>query len=74
MAERGTEPVFLRPSAHPALWGVENWEISNHDSDISIVEGGRFDGRSLREIAPDFPLIVKTIHADKLLSVQVHPG
>ena len=74
MVGRNIEPIFLRPSAHPALWGVENWLISNHASDMSIVEGGSFDGKRLCEVLPDFPLLVKIIRAEQLLSVQVHPG
>ena len=74
MVGRDTEPIFLRPSAHPALWGVENWLISNHPSDMSIVDGGSFDGKRLSEVLPDFPLLVKIIRAEQLLSVQVHPG
>jgi mannose-6-phosphate isomerase len=40
---------------------------------VSVIEGGKFDGRRLCEVVPDFPLLIKTIRAERLLSVQVHP-
>jgi mannose-6-phosphate isomerase len=64
---------FFRPSEHPAIWGAETWEISNHVVDVSVIDGGKFDGRRLSEVVPDFPLLIKTIRAERLLSVQVHP-
>jgi mannose-6-phosphate isomerase len=66
--------LFFRPSEHLALWGSEIWEISNHAVDVSIIDGGEFDKRRLYEVVPDFPLLVKTIRANRLLSVQVHPN
>lgn len=66
--------LFLRPSEHPAIWGAETWEISSHAVDISVIDGGPVDGRKLNEVVPGFPLLVKTIRANRLLSVQVHPN
>ncbi len=58
------------PNIHPALWGQESWEISVHPAGPSIISGGQ----SLRDVAPDFPLLVKIIDAKSRLSVQVHPN
>jgi mannose-6-phosphate isomerase len=65
--------LFFHPSEHPAIWGAETWEISNHAVDVSVIDGGPFNGKKLGEIVPDFPLLFKTLRADRLLSVQVHP-
>jgi mannose-6-phosphate isomerase len=71
----------------------ETWEVADLPESIrdgqSIVEGGAFAGRSLRELrathraellglatpAPDggFPLLVKFLDAGENLSLQVHP-
>ncbi len=72
------------PNIHPALWGQESWEISVHPAGPSIIQGGLSlpkggqsliaGGQSLRELAPDFPLLIKIIDAKSRLSVQVHPN
>jgi mannose-6-phosphate isomerase len=66
----------------------ESWEISDRPGDESVVAGGPWQGRSLREImeqrgaallgplkpAPKrFPLLIKIIDARAALSLQVHP-
>lgn len=67
----------------------ETWELVDRNDHNSIVQGGRFDGQSLRwlmankrdallgQAAPSetdqFPLLVKYISAEQPLSVQVHP-
>ena len=61
-------------NVHPALWGQESWEISVHPAGPSMVECGEAQGRSLADVAPDFPLLVKVIDAKTRLSVQVHPN
>jgi len=67
----------------------EAWEISDHGSHHSVVAGGPWHGRSLRQLmeqerpallgphAADhriFPWLVKYLDARDWLSVQVHPG
>jgi len=56
---------------HKALWGEESWLVSAHPSAPSRI---RDDGRTLRDILPGFPLLVKCIRAERRLSVQVHPN
>ena len=55
------------------LWGLEKREVSAHPSAPSVVASGPFAGRRLDEVAPGFPILVKTIIAEDRLSVQVHP-
>ena len=61
-------------NVHPALWGQESWEISVHPAGPSVVAEGESRGRSLADVAPGFPLLVKVIDAKTRLSVQVHPN
>ncbi|GMB01157.1 type I phosphomannose isomerase catalytic subunit [Pelosinus sp. IPA-1] len=66
----------------------ESWEISDHDSDTSIVINGNLAGKKLNELMVDFkerlmgkkfknqnyfPLLIKIIDANDKLSIQVHP-
>lgn len=67
----------------------ETWELVDRTEENSVVRGGPFDGRALRELmATDrdsllgatrttaegrFPVLIKYLSADKPLSVQVHP-
>ena len=65
----------------------ESWEVSDRPEAQSVVEGGEFDGWTLRQLLekypreilgdlPDtvrFPLLVKYVDAGDKLSVQVHP-
>ncbi len=68
----------------------ESWELSDRDDNASVIAGGTFTGRNLRDLfsvhARDilgsqyspalarFPLLYKFIFAKDNLSVQVHPG
>jgi mannose-6-phosphate isomerase len=67
----------------------ESWEISDFETDISLIENGELKGMSLRECFAQykvelfgeafskdssFPLLVKIIDAEDRLSVQVHPS
>lgn len=61
-------------SVHTALWGTEDWVISAHASDPSVIADGPQQGRTLRDLQPDFPLLFKVIDAKSRLSVQVHPN
>ncbi|MFP6762486.1 MAG: type I phosphomannose isomerase catalytic subunit, partial [Planctomycetaceae bacterium] len=67
---------------------AESWEISDHGTSQSVVAGGPFDGKTLRELVSEnnaelfgrhcglqqFPLLVKFLDAADRLSVQVHPN
>jgi mannose-6-phosphate isomerase len=67
---------------------AESWEIADHDNGQSIVAGGTFVGTSLRELLEShrdellgcqanmtqFPLLIKFLHANDWLSLQVHPN
>lgn len=98
-----TAPLAFGPIYKSKVWGGrrmsqwrsdlpagpvgESWDLSDHESGISVVDGGPHHGRTLRELtsaAPealvgtgfeggDFPLMVKLIDASDKLSVQVHP-
>ena len=66
---------------------AESWELSSHPDGMSVVSGGRLEGKSLADLASqygasllgsrcngtDFPLLIKLIDAKASLSVQVHP-
>lgn len=64
--------LSFEKSIRAALWGSEGWEISAHPSDPSVIADG--EGRTLREVFPNFPLLFKVIDAKMRLSVQVHPN
>ncbi len=68
---------------------AESWELSDHRSDVSVVAEGPLEGLTLRELVhtrahevlgpalgklDQFPLLVKYIDAEEVLSVQVHPN
>ena len=57
---------------HVALWGEEEWLVSAHPNSPGRIVGG--GGKTLRDVFPEFPLLVKRISAQKRLSVQVHPN
>ncbi len=59
---------------HTAIWGCESWEISAHSSSPSVIADGEYAGKTLLEVMPDFPLLMKVIDAKTRLSVQVHPS
>jgi len=65
----------------------ESWELADLPNDKSVIDNGRFTGQTLGSIlekypknltgdknfkAP-FPLLIKFLDAEKILSVQVHP-
>ncbi len=67
---------------------AESWELSDYHDAVSIVEEGPLRGMSLRDLvktrgpellgsavgpSEQFPLLVKFIDANQVLSVQVHP-
>ena len=66
----------------------ESWEISDIADDVSVIDDGPDAGRSLRAVIEEspgsilgtgasasdrFPLLIKYLDAQDLLSVQVHP-
>ena len=67
---------------------AESWELCDHGSDQSVVDGGAWDGLTLRQLMAShgrelcgterllrqFPLLVKFLDASDRLSVQVHPN
>ena len=67
-------PLTFEPNFHPALWGGESWEISSHPAGPSVITNGELKGKTLSEVMPDFPLLIKVIDAKTRLSVQVHPN
>ena len=64
----------LEPNLHTLVWGTESWEVSAHRSSPSIIADGPDKGKTLSEVKPAFPLLVKVIDAKTRLSVQVHPN
>lgn len=66
---------------------AESWEVVDHGADQSVVIGGKEAGRTLRELVRDrpgdlfgegirydhFPLLLKFLDCNRVLSVQVHP-
>ncbi len=66
---------------------AESWEVVDHGSDQSIVENGPLAGRSLHHLILDhagwllgadatqrqFPLLLKYLDCNQVLSLQVHP-
>ena len=65
-------PLKFEPDVHHTIWGQESWLVSAHPSSPSRISGG--DGSTLRDICPEFNILVKVIRADQRLSVQVHPN
>lgn len=59
-------------NVHRALWGHEEWLVSAHHTSPSKIVGA--EGKTLADLCPTFPLLVKKICAEKRLSVQVHPN
>ncbi len=84
---RRLEEEFGR-SLPPSVPIGESWEIVDRPDDQSIVQGGDYDGLTLREIiqanpsgimgpgydpARPFPILVKWLDCRERLSLQVHP-
>ena len=62
--------IRFEKDIHTALWGHEEWLVCAHPSSPGRIVGG--GGKTLRDVRPDFPLLVKNICAEQRLSVQVH--
>ena len=67
---------------------AESWEVVDHGADQSVVAQGPLEGKSLAELIADygseiygeaihredsFPLLLKYLDCNRVLSVQVHP-
>ncbi len=79
-------PFRLKPTFAARIWGRESlapWYESTGLNEKageawlsgpqSIVETGELAGKTLEEVWPEFPLLVKMLFPDDKLSVQVHP-
>jgi mannose-6-phosphate isomerase len=79
--------VLHKPIGDPSDY-AESWELSDYHDSVSVVEEGPLAGTTLRELVKNrglellgrtvgrreqFPLLVKFIDANQVLSVQVHP-
>lgn len=67
---------------------AESWEVVDHGGDQSIVQNGKLAGQTLKQLIqndPDwllgqktgmdsFPLLLKYLDCNRVLSVQVHPN
>lgn len=68
---------------------AEGWMLSCHKDGENIIDGGKFDGKTLSEVINEtgkdilgtkaqkydfFPILIKLIDAKDNLSVQVHPN
>ncbi|AXN39162.1 mannose-6-phosphate isomerase, class I [Peribacillus butanolivorans] len=70
----------------PSAITGECWAISAHPNGLSLIENGKFQGKSLKEVwenhhelfgnykSEKFPLLIKILDANEELSVQVHPN
>ncbi|MBB3207431.1 mannose-6-phosphate isomerase [Rhodopirellula rubra] len=65
---------------------AESWEVVDHGIDQSVVTSGHLEGKTLKELLTDhnewlmgeaaqdhFPLLLKYLDCNRVLSVQVHP-
>lgn len=66
---------------------AESWEVVDHGADQSVIDGGPLDGRTLADLLAEypswivadgpppgqFPLLLKYLDCNRVLSVQVHP-
>jgi mannose-6-phosphate isomerase len=81
-----TTSFRLRPTFAERVWGRETLEPWYSETGLpgkvgeawltgpeSTVATGEDEGRTLREVAPEFPLLVKMLFPNEKLSVQVHP-
>lgn len=63
----------FKEDIHKLAWGSEEWLCSAHPSSPSMIIDGENAGKRLNEVYPNFPVLLKRIHAESTLSVQVHP-
>jgi len=65
------EAMRFEKDVHTALWGYEEWLVCAHHTAPGKIVG---ENRTLADVCPAFPLLVKKICASQRLSVQVHPN
>ncbi|MCM2369191.1 type I phosphomannose isomerase catalytic subunit [Aporhodopirellula aestuarii] len=66
---------------------AESWEVVDHGADQSVVTSGELAGKTLKDLLTDhcdwlmgeaaqssFPLLLKYLDCNRVLSVQVHPS
>ncbi|WMJ79225.1 class I mannose-6-phosphate isomerase [Clostridium sp. MB40-C1] len=66
----------LSPFFKETIWGWEKWVLSCHENGHSFIENGEESGKKIINVIENknkFPILVKVIKADSVLSVQVHP-
>jgi len=86
MSEKVSEAFRLKPTFAARIWGRESlapwYESTGLDEKAgeawlsgpkSVVETGELAGKTLEEVWPEFPLLVKMLFPNDKLSVQVHP-
>ncbi len=61
----------LLPFTSEKIWGYERWVVSTLHEGLSSVEGE--DITLDKKLQADYPLLIKLIQANSVLSVQVHP-
>ncbi len=84
---RGFEEKLARKLPAEKVIG-ESWEICDRPEAPSVVQGGKFDGKTIREVLSNdsayvmgpkwnaqtpFPILVKWLDCQERLSLQVHP-
>jgi len=69
---RRLESWFENMPPGPAPIG-EAWVLSAHPNGPTRITNGRLTGRTLVELCPEFPLLIKVLSCEADLSVQVHP-
>jgi len=80
-------PLVLKPTQSKRIWGVTSLEPWFDVKDLPepvgemwltdetcIIESGPYAGKTLRDVQPDFPLLMKVLFPADKLSVQVHPN
>ena len=67
-------PLRFERVEQAKLWGVERWLVSTHPSSPSVIANGSLKGMKLPDVVGALPVLIKDIHAEEWLSIQVHPG
>lgn len=62
----------LEPFYSEKIWGYEEWNLSIHQHGQSTIQNTQMT--LLKHIGESLPILVKIIHANDILSVQVHPN
>lgn len=86
LSDSNWRQFLLKPGFAERVWGRTNLTPFYTETGLSgpvgeawltgpdsIVASGEMAGRTLAEVLPDFPLLIKILFPDDKLSVQVHP-